>query len=397
MNFRAHLGTTLLALGVTGALIYGFLPRPVPVELATAKKGPFAVSVEEEGKTRLLDRYVISAPISGYAQRISLEVGDSIKSGQTIAIIEPARSDALDPRARTQAKAQAQAAEAALEAARQNARVATTQAQLASQELQRIEALHATHFVSPQDLDRARAEVRRTKAASLASDHAVNVSHFELEMAKAALMESSRLQEGAPQETVAVKTPIDARVLKIAHESEGAVQAGTPLIEIGDPSALEVEVEVLSTQAVKISPGTKVLLDRWGGDKTLEGMVRIVEPVGFTKISALGVEEQRVRVIVDMASPQQDWMRLGDGYRVEARFVVWEGKDILQIPASALFRYNSGWAVFLESNGQAKLTPVSLGQRAGLWVQINDGLSTGDKLISHPDDKIQDGVRIKAR
>jgi HlyD family secretion protein len=190
---------------------------------------------------------------------------------------------------------------------------------------------------------------------------------------------------------------VAARVLKLLHESEGAVAAGQPLIEIGNPESLEVEVEVLSTYAVKIATGSKVILDRWGGDLPVQGTVRVVEPSGFTKISALGVEEQRVRIIVDFASPREAWQRLGDGYRVEARFVLWEGADVLQVPTSALFRHGDGWAVFKVEGRRAHLTPVEIGQRAGLATQVLAGLAAGSRVISHPDDTLTDGARVKPR
>ena len=397
MQPRARTGITVLALAVAGALAYGFLPRAVPVDIAAVTKGPLAVTVEEEGKTRVMERYVVSAPLAGYARRIELKVGDAVKTGQVLAVIEPARSDALDPRSRAQAGAQVKAAEAAVAAARETARAAAAQAELARQELARTESLRRSNFISEQVLDRARTEVTRTQAAKLAAEHAVNVARFELDMARAALAKATHLQAGGPAETIEVRVPVDARVLKLVRESEGTVQAGQPLIEVGNPEALEAEVEVLSTQAVKIASGSKVMFERWGGDITLRGAVRVVEPMGFTKVSALGVEEQRVRVIVDFTSPREQWRRLGDGYRVEARFVVWEGDDVLQIPASALFRHNSGWAVFVVEAGRAQLKPVEIGQRAGLLAQVVSGLAVGEQLISHPDDNIRDGVRVKPR
>jgi len=396
MQLRARIGITLLALAVAGGLAYGFLPRAATVDMTQVTKGPLVVTVEEEGKTRVMDRYVVSAPMAGYARRIDLNVGDAVKAGQSLVAIEPARSDALDPRTRAQANAQVHAAEASVSAARENAVAAAAQADLAREELARAQSLRQSNFVSEQALDKARSEVRRTQAAKLAADHGVNVARFELDMARAAVANTTRLSGGSP-ELLNVRAPVAARVLKVMHESEGTVQAGQPLIEIGNPDTLEIEVEVLSTQAVKIAPGSKVLLDRWGGDTTLQGAVRVVEPTGFTKISALGVEEQRVRVIVDITSPREEWRRLGDGYRVEARFVVWEGTDVLQIPASALFRHNSGWAVFVVEAGRAKIKPVQVGQRAGLVAQITSGLSVGERLVTHPDDKVKDGVRVRPR
>lgn len=397
MQLRSRIGITLLALAVAGGLVWGFMPRPVPVELASAMRGPLEVAVEEEGKTRVKERYVIVAPMDGYARRIDWKVGDAVRAGEELVVIEPTRSAALDPRSRARALAQVQATEASLAAARENARAAAAQAKLAGQELARVAALRKDRFVAQQDLDRARTEHDRARAAHLAAEHAVNVARFERETALATLEQTERLQAGGPAETLSVRAPVGARVLRVTRESEGPVQAGQPLLEIGDPQALEVEVEVLSTQAMRITPGTRVLFDRWGGEHTLEGVVRVVEPYGYTKVSALGVEEQRVRVIADFVSPREQWQRLGDGYRVEARFVVWAGGDVLQIPASALFRRNGGWAVFIVQDGRARLAPVEIGQRAGLIAEVVSGLAPGDQVISHPDDKISDGVRVKPR
>jgi len=397
MQLRARIGFTLLGLALAGGLAYGFMPRPAAVDVTAATKGPLAVTIEEEGKTRVMERYVVSTPLSGYARRINLKVGDAVKQGQVLAQIEPARSDALDPRSRAQAQAQVNAAQAAVAAARENARAAAAQADLARQELQRTESLRSANFISEQALDKTRSELRRTQAAQAAAEHAINVARFELDTARAALSQSSNLQAGKTAEALSVRAPVDAYVLKLAHESEGAIQAGQALIEIGNPETLEVEVEVLSTHAVQILPGTKVLLDRWGGEQTLQGAVRVIEPAGFTKVSALGVEEQRVRVIADITSPREVWRRLGDGYRVEARFVIWEGNDVLQIPASALFRLKQGWAVFVVENGRAKTQALEIGQRAGLIVQVRSGIKAGDQVITHPDDKIKDGGRVKVR
>lgn len=397
MQLRARIGITLLGLALAGGLAYGLMPRAVPVDAAPAKKGPLAVMVEEEGKTRVRERYIISAPMSGYARRIALKVGDAVKLGQVLVQIEPARSEALDPRSRAQALAQVNAAQASVSAAQETAQAAAAQADLARQELRRTESLRTANFISEQALDKSRTEVSRTQAIHLAAQHAINVARFQLETARAALANTSTAQTGRADETLSVRAPVDADVLKLVHESEGMVQAGQPLIEIGNPETLEVEVEVLSTHAVQIAPGTKVLLDRWGGEKTLLGTVRVVEPAGFTKVSALGVEEQRVRVITDISSPREIWRRLADGYRVEARFVIWEGNDVLQIPSSALFRLNQGWAIFVVENGHAKTRPVEIGQRAGLIVQVLSGIKADDQVITHPDDKIKDGGRVKLR
>ena len=393
---RGRFGFLLLGLLVAAGLIYGFMPRPVAVDAIAIVKAPLAVTVEEEGKTRVMERYVIHAPMSGYVRRIGLKVGDAVDRGQVLAWLEPVRSDALDPRSRAQATAQVSAAEAALAAARENARAVGAEANLAQQELQRVEGLAKARFVSAQAVDQARSNASRSQAARQAAEHAVNVARFQLDTARVALARTASLHSGAAAETLGVRAPVPARVLKLLRESEGTVRAGEPLLEVGNPEALEVEVEVLSSSAVRIATGGRVVLDRWGGEP-LQGAVRVVEPAGFTKISALGVEEQRVRVIVDVTSPREAWRRLGDGYRVEAKFVVWEGSDVLQVPSSALFRHDNGWAVFAIADGRARLQPVRIGERSGLQAQVLDGLKAGDRVIVHPDDKVRDGVRIEPR
>lgn len=397
MRLRAKIGMLALGVLVAAGLAIGFMPRAVPVDLAEVKRAPLAVTVEEEGKTRVRERYQVSAPVAGYLRRIGLDAGDAVKAGQVLAVIEPARAEALDPRTRAQAQAQAGGAQAALAAAQENARAASAAAQLARQERARAESLRQSNFVSEQALDTARSAETRARAVEQAAAHSVKVARFELEMARAAIANVARLQAGGAAEALQVRAPVAGRVLRLLQESEGAVAAAQPLLEIGNPEGLEVEVEVLSIHAVKIAPGSRVILDRWGGEGAVEGTVRVVEPSGFTKISALGVEEQRVRVIVDFASPREAWQALGDGYRVEARFVLWERQDVLQLPTSALFRHGEGWAVFVVEGGRARLTPVETGQRAGLATQVLSGVAAGARLVSHPDEAISDGTRVKPR
>jgi HlyD family secretion protein len=397
MNLRGKIGILAVAIGVAGGLAYGFMPRAVPVDVAEVARAPLAVTVEEEGRTRVRERFLIAAPVTGVARRSVLKAGDRVAAGQVVAVIDPTRAVALDPRTRAQARAQAQAAQAALAVAEAQARATQAAAQLAQQERSRAESLRQSNFVSEQALDSARTTETRARAAEAAAEHAVRVARFDLDTARAALLSSERLQAGGVADAVSVRAPIAARVLKVLQESEGPVAAGQPLLEIGDSASLEIEVEVLSTHAVKIMPGSKVVLDRWGGAQAVEGRVRVVEPSGFTKISALGVEEQRVRVIVDFSSPHEAWARLGDGYRVEARFVLWEGTDVLQLPTSALFRQGEGWAAFVIDGGRAQLKPVEIGQRAGLATEVLSGLAAGEKLVAHPDELIRDGVRVKVR
>lgn len=396
-TWRGRIGYLLLALAIAAGIGYGFMPRPVAVELVPAHRGHLAVTVDEEGKTRVRERYVVAAPVAGQARRIILKVGNAVAAGQMVALIDPAPAASLDPRTRAQAVARVDAAQAALKVAGENSRSAQAEAVLAQQELARAESLAKERFVSQAAVDQARARLQAGQATRQAAEYSVQVARHEVEAARTALLQATALAKGAPAETMKVIAPVAGHVLAVPHESEGVVQPGQPLVEIGNPQALEVVVEVLSTAAVKIREGSTVLLDRWGGEQALEGRVRLVEPAGFTKVSALGVEEQRVRVIVDLTSPPEVWRSLGDGYRVEASFILWQGDDLLLVPTSALFRHQDGWATFLAKEGRARLTPVKIGQRNGLNAQVLDGLKAGDPVIAHPDDKIADGVRVKAR
>jgi HlyD family secretion protein len=301
----------------------------------------------------------------------------------------------LDPRARAEAEARVAASRASLSRAEAIARQLEEEAELAAEEFHRREELLAQNLIPRSEFDQARARMRALEAAAEAGKSAVEVAHFELDAALAALRYSGEVGAEQPAETVPLRSPVDGRVLKVLQESAGVVAAGHLLLEVGDPRQLEVEVEVLSRDAVRIEPGGRVLFERWGGGEELEGVVRTVEPTGFTKISALGVEEQRVLVIADISSPPEAWQRLGDGYRVEAGFIVWEREDALTVPASALFRRDDGWAVFVVEDGRARLRPVSPGQGSGLLTEITAGLSSGEVVIVHPGEGVDDGVRVE--
>lgn len=397
IKWRRRLALVLLLAVIALALAYGFMPRAVLVDAVRVTRGPFQVTVEQEGKTRVVDRFVISAPVAGFARRIEFDVGDGVSRGQTLVQLDPLRSSVLDPRSRAEAEARVSAAEATLRSAQANARAASADAGLALAEVDRIKRLYSAGSTTREALDRAEAEVRRTAANRRSADFNVEVARFELEAARTTLRYSAAETLPEAAETVALRSPVDGQVLKIERKSEGVANAGQSLIEIGDPRALEVEVDVLSADAVRISPGARVLFERWGGDPPLEGRVRTVEPAGFTKISALGVEEQRVFVVADITSPPAVWARLGDGYRVEARFVLWEAQDILQIPSSALFRYADGWAVFVVQGNRTHRRQVQIGHRSGLNTEITAGLSAGETVIVHPGDAVVEGIRVKLR
>ncbi len=397
MQWHRRIGLFVLLAVVILAIGYGFWPQPITVDVKEVTRGPLQVTIEEEGKTRVIDRFVLSAPVEGIVQRVELDVGDVIRQGQALMVLEPLRADLLDPRSRAQAEARFAAANAAFNAAKENARAAAADAHLSSMEFERIEHLYKKKSVSKQELDHAKAWALRTRANQRSAEFSLEVARFEMKAAHTALLYSAAQERNSLPEKVVIRAPVNGSIFKIHRQSEGIVNAGEALIEIGNPRALEVEVDVLSADAVRINLGMRVLFDRWGGDTTLEGSVRVVEPVGFTKISALGVEEQRVLVIVDITSPPEIWERLGDGYRLETRFILWEGHDILQIPASALFHYDDGWAVFMVKNKKAHRRLVQVGRSNGLATQIIDGLAEGDIVITHPDEAIKDRRSVRLR
>ena len=359
MQTRRTIGLVLLAVALAAALFWGFRPRPVPVETGAVTRGPLAVTVEEEGRTRVRDRFEVSAPVPGYLRRITLDAGDTVARDQVIAELDPLPSTVLDPRARAEAEARVASAEFALDAAEEKAAAAVAEASRAEHEYARRKQLHESGGISQEDVDTAELLARRMAAERRSAAFAVEVARFELEAARTALRYSAAESDAPRNEQVRIRAPVAGRVLKIVRRSEGVVAAGETLIEIGDPNALEVEVDVLSSDAVRIAPGALVRFWRWGGEGDLLGRVRVVEPAGFTKISALGVEEQRVWVIADLTSPPEQWQRLGDGYRVEASFVLWQGEDVLQVPAGALFRQGDEWAAFVFANGRAARRTVS--------------------------------------
>ena len=397
MNRSRTIGLIALAIALLVALAWGFRPRPVPVEVAAVERGPLRIMVEEEGQTRVKDRYVISAPVAGYLQRIELDVGDNVSEGQTLALLEPLRPEVLDPRSQARAEAQVAAAEAALKGADEAVTAARAEARYARSEYTRTQKLRADALISQDALEQAENHNRQASAALRSAEFAVDVARFELEAARTSLSYSLTENGETGLPAVKLRAPVDSRVLRIDHESEGVVSTAQDLLEIGDPAALEVAVDVLSADAVRIQPESRVIFRRWGGDQTLEGVVRTIEPVGFTKISALGVEEQRVWVIADLTSPRDMWLTLGDGYRVEANFILWEAGDVLQLPANALFRHADGWAVFSVENGRARRREIETGQRNGLVAEVLGGLDAGARVILHPDDRIEDGIRVEVQ
>lgn len=397
MLLRRRTVITAVTLLIVAALIYAFLPAPVPVEVAKASRGILKVTVEEEGETRVKDRFVVSAPVAGYTRRIDFKVGDSVKKGDVLAEIEPLRSSALDPRSRAEAEAAVSAAQAALDSAREDAGSQAAEADYARKELKRSKTLFDGGYISKDAFEQAETRAKQAEANRLSAESAVGTARFELEKARASLQYSAGKKGVDRAELVQVRAPVGGQVLKLHRESAGVTIPGEALIDIGDPGLLEVKVDVLSTDAVKIRPGTRVSFERWGGDTPLSGKVRTVEPAGFTKVSSLGVEEQRTLVIVDFNPEQEGLRRLGDGYSVEASFTIWEGSNVLQVPSGALFRDNGKWAAFVLENRRARLKKVVVGHSNGLATEILSGLAEGEHVIVHPAESIKDGARVRAR
>ncbi|MBI5592014.1 MAG: HlyD family efflux transporter periplasmic adaptor subunit [Deltaproteobacteria bacterium] len=394
---RRTLSVSIIIIAVVLVTGYGLLPGATDVDLVNVFRGPLQVTIEEEGRTRLKERFVISAPTSGVMRRIDAKVGDPVQQGQTVAMLEPVWSQALDPRSRAEAEAGVSAATAALKAAREKERAAAADTEYLEKKLERITDLHANGYVAKDQFDQAVSEVNKARALRHSAEAAVDVSRFELDRTRTSLQSFTSRKSDASHQTINILSPITGTIFRIYRESEGTVGAAEPLMDVGNVENLEVRVEVLSSDAVRIKKGTPVLFKRWGGAESLSGAVRVVEPAGFTKISSLGVEEQRVLIIADILSPPDKWRALGDGYRLEAHFVVLEAKDVLQVPNSALFRSEKDWAVFVSDKGKARKRLVEVGQRNGFTAEILSGIHENEKVIAHPDESIGDGSRIQSR
>jgi HlyD family secretion protein len=391
---RRTLLLVLLAALVVAGLVLGFREPPPLVDAAEVARGPFRVTVEEEGRTRVKDRYKLSAPIAGQIGRVSLEPGDRVAPGDALFVIDPQPAVPLDARTRAQAQATLARAGSALQASQTQMQVEQARAALADSELARLQPLAASGHVSAAALERAQAEARSATAALRSARFAVAGARHARDVARAALGTHDVGPGSAPLQ---VRSPVAATVLRRLRESAGAVQPGEEVLTLGDLDSLEVEVDVLSPDAVRLQPGMRVEFERWGGDETLTGRVRRVEPSGFTKISALGVEEQRVWVVVEPDGERDAWRRLGDGYRVEARFVVWQDDDVLQVPAGALFREDDRWAAYVIDGDRLRHRQVSAGRRSGLLAQVLDGLQPGERVVLHPGRDLRDGTRVRVR
>ena len=373
------------------------VPRPIPVDLARVERGPMQVTLDHEGRTRVPQRYVVSAPVPGRVLRIELEPGDRVRAGETVvATFLPAASTLLDARTRTELAARVKGAEAALARARAERDRVRTEAEFAASERDRARRLESLGLVTEQARKAAEADAAARARAQEAAESAVTAALHDLEATRAALLEPAG-GTGRPRgPALSLKAPIDGVVLRRLRESEATVPQGEPLLELGDTSSLEVIADYLSTDAVQIKPGMPVSIEQWGGEP-LRGRVERVEPAGFLKVSALGVEEQRVWVVIALEETTAAREALGDGYRVETRVVVWEKPDAIAVPVSSLFRRGEQWAVFAVEAERARIREVRVGQRNGIRAEIVSGLRPGEEVVVHPPDTLEDGARVTAR
>jgi HlyD family secretion protein len=391
-------------LAVAAALVVGAIaaallwPRTLPVDVAVVRRGRFESVVEEDGRTRVRERYVVSAPVAGTLLRVDLEPGDAVSRDQLLATVAPSVPPLLDARSRREAGDRLGAAED--EARRAVETLAHARTALAQEkvDLARIRKLAVDGIVAQSDLDRAELAVNLRAREVAAAEFEVRVSGHRLDLARTTL---ARMRDAARDpgggEPWEIRSPVGGVVLRVVQESESAVAAGAPLLELGDPGDLEVVVDLLTEDAARIAPGARVALERWGGEVPLEGRVRQVEPSGFTKLSALGVEEQRVNVLVDIVSPRASWASLGDGFRVDVRVVLAEAEDALVVPSSALFRDGPQWAAWVVEDGRARRRGVEVARRGTRVAEIASGLAPGDVVVVYPGDAVAEGLRVAPR
>lgn len=403
---KRFIGAALLV-AIAGGLAWFAWPRPVLVDLATVAKGPIEVTADDDGKTRVRHVYTVSAPIAGKVLRIShpfgeqgpsLHVGDEVVANQTVvALMQPALPGFIDVRSRDQLQAEVLAADAAIQ--QQEAEVKRIEAALdfARTEFQRAQTLLRTQSTSAQAYDKAKFEVATNEAALTSAKAQIDMRRATRTSLAARLMDPANAAPSVePMCCVRVLAPASGRVLKIIQDSEATVLPGTPLIDVGNPLDLEIVADLLSTDAVRIKVGAPVRIDGWGG-QPIKGKVVRVDPSGFLKVSALGIEEQRVRVTIDFSDPPEVWALLGHDYRVVVHVTTWSAPDALSVPMSALFRKGDQWAVFVDDNGRARTTTVQIGHRNNRAAELLTGLAAGDRVVLHPSDRIADGTRIARR
>jgi HlyD family secretion protein len=384
----------LVVIVVAAVGYWAFKPAPVAADFGSVERGHLQVTVNEEGQTRLRDRYVVSAPLPGRMRRIELEPGDPVIAGKTmLAQFVPGDPALLDVRTRAELEARVRAAESAVGGARADRERIDAELAFARSELKRLDALVEERVIAPRELEAAQRQAQALERARQSADFAARTAQHQLEVARASLLQT----RGGRTAIIPLYSPVNGVVLRLLQESETVVPTGQPLIEVGDLRDLEIVSDLLSSAAVSVKAGQPVLIEQWGGENALRGRVRRIEPSGFTKISALGVEEQRVNVIVDFDEPRETWQSIGDGYRVELRIIVWQKDNVLKVPTSSLFRHEGKWAVYRVDGDVAVRQLVEIGQRNGLEAEVTSGLEAGQRIIVYPSDAIADGIKVRAR
>ncbi|MFN0122256.1 MAG: efflux RND transporter periplasmic adaptor subunit [Blastocatellia bacterium] len=394
MKHLSRIAMLIAAVAAIGSAVFvAWRPAPVSVETAAVTCGPMRVTIDAEGKTRVRKRYVAAAPVTGRLTRIALERGARVTQGATLARLEPLPLPPLDPRQLAEARARVAAAEQLRNEAETGVTHVAADCEQAARELTRATSLVETGDIARQEYERIRNAAQTCRQQHEAAQYRARAAAADVDLARAALLAVERAGQSGDSAVITVRAPVAGRVLRILEESERVVPAGTPLLELSG-AALEIVMDVLSTDAVRIRPGARVWVEGWGGDRALPARVRLIEPSGFTKISALGIEEQRVNVIADFTEQNAS---LADGYRVEARIVMWEAAEVLKVPLSALFRRGDAWHVFVLEQGIARLRPVETGQRTQLEAEVQRGLRRDEQVIAHPAAEVTDGVRVAAR
>ncbi len=399
MKWFKRIVLLLVLLAIVVGLALAFQPRPLAVDTALVEKGRYEQTIEEDGKTRVKERYTVSSPLAGMLERIRLHPGDPVADGTVLAIIQPVAPPLIDARSRRELSARLAAAQASRLRADASVDAARVAADYAKRELGRTRALEKGGAVPQSELDRAELEERARNKELEAAQFGARVARHEVDLAHAALAQATgtRDKPHAAGESWQIRSPVHGVVLRVLAGSAGVVSPGTPLLELADPSALEVVVDVLSTDAVEIQPGDPVGIERWGGPTPLLGRVRLIEPSATTKLSALGVEEQRVNTVIDLLSPYDQWKTLGDNFRVEARITTFEKDGAVKLPTSALFRDNQSWNVYLVSGEHAHKKAVEVSRRSGTEAMVTSGVKPGDRVIVYPGDAVKDGIRVKVR
>ncbi len=382
----------VVLVGVIALFAYSFRPTPLTVETAPVERGLLRTTVDAEGKTRVRDRFVVASPIAGRLMRISLNRGDQVRRDEVVARIEPLPLAPLDPRQLAEARARVITSEQMKHEAETGIEKIRTECQQADRELARTEKLVETGDLSRQEFERTRNASQTCRQQLEAATYRARAAASEVNVAKATLIAVERAGQSGKSATVDVRAPVNGRVLKVVEESERVIAAGAPLLELSNAS-LEIVIDLLSVDAVKVKLGTDVLIEGWGGGQSLQARVRLIEPSAFTKVSALGIEEQRVNVIADFLDPG---VPLGDGYRVEAKIIIWESNEAIKIPMSALFRQGEAWNIFVVESGLAKQCAIETDHRSAFEIEVLKGLQAIESVIVHPAKEIADGMRVTA-